>query len=264
MNNSKLVIVRGAGDIATGIIYVLKKFSYNVVALDIDKPSVIRRTVSLADAMYNGTSKVEGLVGIRCDSLGDIYNTIERGQIPIVNDPEGEYIRLIRPDIVVDSILAKKNLGTNIDMANIVIGVGPGFMANFHVHAVVESNRGHYLGRVIYDGEAQSNTGIPSEIGGYSLERVIKSSCEGYVKNILKIGDKVKKDDVIAMIGDVEVVATIDGILRGLIKDGYYVPINFKIADIDPICNVNHCYSITDKARLIGFGVLEAIHELEN
>lgn len=262
MDNDNLVVIRGAGDIATGIIYVLKKFSYNLVALEIDKPSVIRRAVSLADAMYNDFSEVEGLVGIKCNSLEDIYNVIKTGNIPIVNDSNGKYIELLRPHIVVDSILAKRNLGTNIGMANIVIGVGPGFVAGVDVHAVIETKRGHYLGRVIYDGRAEPNTGIPGEIGGYSLERVIKSSCEGRIKNIFKIGDVVKKNDVIAMIDDVEVVATIDGVLRGLIREGYYVPVNFKISDIDPICDVNHCYSISDKARLIGFGVLEAINEL--
>ena len=207
--SQKLVVVRGAGDLATGIIYTLYNFGYRVVSTELEHPSSIRRTVSLCEAIYEGTSSVENVAAELCKDPAEINRILSNGNVPILIDPDGEIIWDIKPDIVVDAILAKNNTGTLIDMAKIVIGVGPGFFAGKDCHAVVETKRGHTLGRVILDGGAEPNTGIPSAIGGYSIERVIYSPKAGIIRNIRKIGDQVKAGEVIAAIGDTEIKSKI-------------------------------------------------------
>lgn len=255
----ELVIIRGAGDLATGVAYRLHKSGFRVLMLDIETPLVIRRTVSFAQAIYDGEVEIEGVKGIRVDSLDEIVSAWDREEIPVIVDEEGNMIRTIRPKIVVDGILAKKNIGTKIDMADIVIGMGPGFTAGVDVDAVVETKRGHYLGTVILEGRAVEDTGIPGIIEGYGKERVIHSPATGTIRHNSKITDIVKAGEVIAMVDETPVYATIDGVLRGLIQEGLYVKKGLKIADIDPRDVVKHCFSISDKARAIAGGVLESI-----
>lgn len=259
-----LVIVRGGGDIATGTIYKLYKCGFKVLILETKSPSAIRRNVAFSEAVYQGKQTVEDVTCYLAQSIEEAMNLMEAGKLAMMVDPDGVCIQNLSPIAVVDGILAKENLGTYKSMAPITVALGPGFSAGEDVDAVIETMRGHSLGKVIYNGETVKNTGIPGKIGGYDKERVIHSPSEGVVRNVKKVTDTVRKDEVIAVIEsgeqNVPVKATIDGILRGLIRDGYPVTKGFKIADIDPrIQEYENCFTISDKARCIAGGVLEAI-----
>jgi xanthine dehydrogenase accessory factor len=210
------------------------------------------------------TQTVEDMTCYRADSLQQAQQFLEEGRLTVLVDPMGESMQRLKPLAVVDAILAKKNLGTNRNMAPITVALGPGFTAGEDVDAVVETKRGHNLGKVLWNGSAAPNTGVPGIIGGYGKERVIHCPAKGILRNVKKITDTVSKGEVIAVVetenGTVPVEATLDGILRGLIRDGYPVTVGFKIADIDPrIDEYNNCFTISDKARCIAGGVLEAI-----
>ena len=260
----KLIIVRGGGDLATGTIHKLWSAGFFVVVLETQYPAAIRRQVSLCEAVYGGETSVEDMSGVLAFDEDEVFSVLEEGKVPVVVDPEGKFIAKWKPEVVVDAILAKRNLGTYKEMAPLTIALGPGFCAGKDVDVVIETKRGHNLGRVIREGEAYPNTGIPGNIGGYTSERVIHSEKRGILKNKKNIGDIVKKGEVIAVIeGEGEetlVRATIDGILRGLIRDGFPVTDGFKIADIDPRKEeLENCFTISDKARCIGGSVLEVV-----
>lgn len=300
-----LIICRGAGDLATGIIHRLHRAGHRVIALETDYPAAIRRQVSFCEAVYDGSAAVEGVTARLVPALADaetdtetysgindtpaahivsekwdssaIEAVLEAGEVPLLIDPKGESIALLKPDVVVDAIIAKKNLGTTINMAPLVIGVGPGFTAGQDVHLVIESMRGHNLARIITDGMAQPNTGVPGNIAGFTSERVIHAPAAGYIHDVRKIGDIVQKGDEIARIHPdkesydnalseyVPVNATITGIIRGLIREGYYFRKGFKIADIDPReSEITNCFTISDKARSIAGSVLEAVSAFEH
>ena len=300
-----LIICRGAGDLATGIIHRLHRAGHRVIALETDYPAAVRRQVSFCEAVYDGSAAVEGVTARLVPALADaetdtetysgendtpaahivsekwdssaIEAVLEAGEVPLLIDPKGESIALLKPDVVVDAIIAKKNLGTTIDMAPLVIGVGPGFTAGQDVHLVIESMRGHNLARIITDGMAQPNTGVPGNIAGFTSERVIHAPAAGYIHDVRKIGDIVQKGDEIARIYPdkesydnalseyVPVNATITGIIRGLIREGYYFRKGFKIADIDPReSEITNCFTISDKARSIAGSVLEAVSAFEH
>jgi xanthine dehydrogenase accessory factor len=259
-----LIIVRGGGDLATGTIYKLKKSGFPVLILEVENPSAIRRNVAFCEAVYQGTQTVEDMTCYLAGSLEQACRFLEEGKLTVLVDPQAESISALKPLAVVDAILAKKNLGTHRSMAPITVALGPGFTAGEDVDAVVETKRGHNLGRVLWDGCAAPNTGIPGIIGGYGKERVIHCPAKGILRNIKKITDVVSKGEVIAVVesgeGMITVEATLDGILRGLIRDGYPVTPGFKMADIDPrMDELQNCFTISDKARCIAGGVLEAI-----
>lgn len=259
-----LIIVRGGGDLATGTIYKLKKCGFPVLILEVANPSAIRRNVAFCEAVYQGVQTVEDMTCYLANSPEEAQSLLNQGKLAVLVDPTGASIPLLKPLAVVDAILAKKNLGTNRDMAPITVALGPGFTAGEDVDAVVETKRGHHLGRVLWTGSAAPNTGIPGLIGGYGKERVIHCPAKGIVRNVKKITDTVSKGDIIAIVetqdGPVPVEATLDGILRGLIRDGYPVNVGFKMADIDPRAEeYNNCFTISDKARCIAGGALEAI-----
>lgn len=257
-----LAIIRGAGDLATGVIYCLYKCGFKMLVLEIDQPSSIRRTVSFSECIYNsnGEQIVEGVKSRKVETLEEIKKCWLNREVPIVIDPRGKWIKELKPNIVVDAIIAKKNLGTTITMAPITVGLGPGFIAGKDVGTVIETMRGHNLGRVIKVGEAEKNTGNPGDIAGVTVERVIYAKISGKFKSFKKIGDFVKKDEPIGSIDSELVRATIDGLLRGIIRDNYDVKKGLKIADIDPRLNqYNNCFTISDKARALGGSVLEAI-----
>lgn len=259
-----LIVVRGGGDLATGTIYKLKKSGFPVLILEVAQPSAIRRNVAFCEAVYQGTQTVENMTCYLAESLAQAQQFLNEGKLAVLVDPAGESIAALNPLAVVDAILAKKNLGTNKSLAPITVALGPGFRAGEDVDAVIETKRGHNLGRVLWEGTAAPNTGIPGIIGGYGIERVIHCPAKGILRNVKKITDTVSKGEVIAVVemenGIVPVEATVDGILRGLIRDGYPVQIGFKMADIDPrIDEYNNCFTISDKARCIAGGVLEAI-----
>lgn len=263
MNN--LIVVRGAGDLATGIIHRLNKCGFKVVALEIEKPLAIRRKVAFSEAVYEKEISVEGVSCKLCASIEEIKRTLEEHKVALIVDPYGDVIDKLKPKVVIDSILAKKNLGTNKSMADLTIALGPGFYASKDVDVVIETMRGHNLGRIITEGEALKNTGVPGSINGVSKDRVVYSNSAGIIRNICDIGDIVKKGQILAYIkdkNDIEhpVKATIDGLLRGIIRDGSHIPGKLKILDIDPrLEELDNCYTISDKARCLGGSVLEVI-----
>ena len=274
MNKKILIICRGGGDLATGIVHRLFRAGFPVLVLETDSPAAIRRQVSFSEAVYDGTATVEGVTAERIASANraSVDHVLEEGRVPLLVDPEGSSIPLLKPDIVVDAIIAKKNLGTAKEMAPLVIGVGPGFTAGEDVDLVVESMRGHNLARIFTTGSALPNTGIPGNIGGFTKERVLHAEAAGYMKNIRQIGDIVEKGEEIARIYEkmtedgtfsgsyVSVEASISGIIRGLIREGYHFQKGFKIADIDTReSELANCFTISDKARSIGGSVLEAV-----
>ncbi len=256
----EMVIVRGGGDIASGVIQKLYRCGFKVLVLEIENPTCIRREVSFSEALFEDEIEVEGIKSVRVRNLEEIEDAWKNNKVPVIIDPKGSYINLLKPKAVVDGILAKKNLGTYINMAPITIALGPGFEAGKDVDVVIETNRGHNLGRLIFNGEAQADTGAPGNIGGYTKERVIYSPCDGVINNVREIGDIVKKEEPLAYVGDYIVRATIDGVLRGIIRNNSKVYKGLKIADIDPrLEERKNCFTISDKARTIGGGVLEAL-----
>jgi xanthine dehydrogenase accessory factor len=257
MAGNKLAIVRGGGDLATGIIYRLWKAGYAVLCLEIETPLVVRRTVSVASAVFDGSTAIEDMEAVRIDSLNDF--SFDSSRISVLVDPEGSSISILKPDIVVDAIMAKRNLGTNKSMAPLVIGIGPGFLAPDEVDAVIETKRGHWLGRVIRNGSAIPNTGVPGLIRGYTIERLLRSPAGGHVIPVKSIGDPVMPGDVVAHVGGIPVFSQLEGILRGLIHPNVKVDKGLKIGDVDPRGEREHCFSITDKALAIAGGVLEVI-----
>jgi len=259
-----LVVIRGGGDLATGTAWRLYQCGFKVVILETEKPTVVRRTVSFAQAMFQETVEVQGVKAVKVDTIGRIYQVLEDGLIPIIKDPMGKFIGALKPDIVVDAILAKENLGTTKDMAKVVIGLGPGFNAGEDVDVVIETNRGHSLGRVILEGKPIKNTGIPGEIMGISNDRVIHSHIEGTFKSKKEIGTEVTKGDIIGSINEDEIKAPISGIIRGLLNNGISVTKHMKIGDIDPRGTTVDYNSISDKALSVAGGVLEAIFYLRN
>ena len=256
-----LVIIRGGGDIATGIALRLYRSGMAVVICETPAPTSIRRTVCFSEAVRQGTAEVEG-VAARLTDLEGVPGLLGQGVIPVLADPAGDCISPLSPDAVVDAILAKRNLGTHMELAPIVVAAGPGFTAGVDCHAVVETMRGHYLGRVIYDGSAQPNTNIPGLIGGYAGERVLRAPADGIFRGVRRIGDHVSCGDVAGYVGDVPMACTIGGTLRGLLADGIAVTRGFKCGDVDPRCSPAHCLCASDKALAIGGGVLEAILHL--
>lgn len=276
MKKKDLIVVRGAGDLATGTIHRLKKAGFRLLVLEAEHPAAIRRQVALSEAVYAGSARVEDVEAVRMDvDLAEKKNRKElleqemeriwkKDGVPVLVDPAGLSIAALRPAVVVDAILAKKNLGTTKEMAPLVIALGPGFTAGEDVYVVIETKRGHNLGRVIRSGSAVPNTGIPGIIGGYGKERVMHAQAEGILRNVASIGDIVEARAVIAEIetenGTVPVEASLSGLLRGLIRDGYPVTKGFKIADIDPRKEeLQNCFTISDKARCIAGSVLEVI-----
>lgn len=276
MKKKDLIVVRGAGDLATGTIHRLKKAGFRLLVLEAEHPAAIRRQVALSEAVYAGSARVEDVEAVRMDvDLAEKKNRKElleqemeriwkKDGVPVLVDPAGLSIAALRPAVVVDAILAKKNLGTTKEMAPLVIALGPGFTAREDVDVVIETKRGHNLGRVIRSGRAVPNTGIPGIIGGYGKERVMHAQAEGILRNAASIGDIVEARAVIAEIetenGTVPVEASLSGLLRGLIRDGYPVTKGFKIADIDPRKEeLQNCFTISDKARCIAGSVLEVI-----
>ncbi len=253
-----LVLIRGAGDLATGIALRLYRAGMQVVMTDLPKPTAIRRTVAFSQAIILGETTVEGITGRRSD-LSAVHSILSRGEIPVLADPECTCREHLQPDVLVDAILAKRNLGTAITDAPVVIGVGPGFTAGTDCHAVVETMRGHYLGRVIREGSAIPNTNIPGLIGGYAGERVLRAPADGVFRQVLDIGAQVQAGDIAGYVGDAPMCCTIGGILRGILPDGVSVHKGMKAGDVDPRCELNHCFCASDKALAIGGGVLEAI-----
>ena len=252
-----LVVVRGAGDLATGCIIRLVRAGFRLVALEVARPSAIRRTVSLSEAMYDGSACVEGVRAVCCAAVPEAWAPGD--PVSLLEDPEGRSIGRLAPVALVDAIVAKRNVGTSLGLAPVVVALGPGFAAGRDAHAVVETNRGHDLGRVILEGHAEANTSVPGRIAGHDSDRVVRAPVAGTVEPLCAIGDTLKAGDPILSIQGRPVRATIGGVVRGLIRPGYEAQAGLKVADVDPRCVREHCFTVSDKSRAVAGGVLEAI-----
>lgn len=254
-----LVLIKGAGDIASGVAHRLFRSGFQIVMTEIPQPTMVRRTVSFGEAIYEGSMEIEGVKSRLVKDVSEIPKVLENQEIPILVDEDAKCIEVLKPKVIVDAIIAKKNTGTYKGQAPLTIGLGPGFTAGEDVDIVVETMRGHYLGKVIHEGSALPDTGVPGEIGGQSIKRLLKSPANGKFIGIRQIGDEVKDGDVVGQVGDKMVIAEISGLLRGLIRTNTIVKEGMKIGDVDPRADREYCFTISDKARAIAGGVLEAI-----
>lgn len=257
------ILIKGAGDLATGIASRLYGAGHQILMTEIAVPLTVRRTVALSRAVYEGKAEVEELCGFLADSREKAQEIMGRGDIAVIVDTEAESRKWYGPDVIVDAILAKRNLGTQITDAPFVVGVGPGFEAGRDCHCVIETKRGHTLGNIIWKGSAIPNTGIPGNVGGYTLERLIRASADGVMEPKACIGECVEKGQIVALTGGKPVYAQMSGIVRGMLQEGAPVTKDLKVGDIDARAELSHCYTISDKARAIGGGVLEAVSRFE-
>ncbi len=258
--NELIVLIRGAGEMASGVVHRLHRSHFKICMTEIPQPLAVRREVAFSEAIYEGHKEVEGVRAKLITAPEEIEPAWKSGDIPILVDPDAKKTRnFLKPEILVDAILAKRNLGTQMTDASLVIGLGPGFTAGKDVHLVVETNRGHNLGRVISKGAAEADTGVPGEIGGYTIERLLRTMKKGIFHPQKAIGERVNKGTVVAVADDFPVMAKISGVVRGLLRDGIEVKKGTKVGDIDPRGKKEFCFTISEKARAIGGGVLEAI-----
>lgn len=257
--------IKGAGEMASSVAWCLHMANMrNIFMMDIPFPLAVRRQVSFCEAVHEGSKVVEGVEAIKADSVEDVQRIWTKGNIAVLVDPNWMSRKVLKPDVMIDAILAKKNLGTKRVEASLVIGLGPGFVAAGDVHIVIETNRGHNLGRMITSGRAEANSGIPGSINGYSMERVLRAPINGLFSAKRSIGDLVEKDEVVGIVDGADVRAKIKGVIRGLIRSGIRVTQGLKLGDIDPRGDKSYCFTISDKGRAIGGAVLEAILKVYN
>ena len=255
-----VILIRGAGEMASGVAHRLHRSHFKICSLEIYHPLAVRREVSFCEAIYEDEKEVEGIRARLVSKTEEIESVWKEKSIPLLIDPDGRRTRdYLKPDVVIDAIMAKSNLGTHMSDAPFVIGLGPGFTAGRDVHAVIETNRGPNLGRVIFNGTAEPDTGVPGEIGGYTIERLLRTRKKGIFHPQKSIGDRVNKGAVVAVVDDYPIIAKVSGVVRGLLREGVEVKKGMKVGDIDPRGKRELCFAISEKARAIGGGVLEAI-----
>lgn len=255
-----VIAIKGAGEMASAVAHCLFRANFSrIFMMETTSPLAIRRRVSFSSAIHSEEITIEGVNGIRAENISDIQSAWTHSKIPIIADPHWLMIKQLRPKVVIDAILAKKNLGTIAEDAELVVALGPGFLAGQDAHVVIETNRGHNLGRLIFSGPADKDTGIPGVIDGYSTERVLRAPIAGRFIAKKQIGDRIQPNECVGMVGDQSVRAEIAGVLRGIIRNGSAVHQGLKIGDIDPRGQIEFCYSISDKARAIGGAVLTSI-----
>jgi len=254
------IVIKGAGEMASGVAWRLKQCRFKKICMtEVFQPQAVRREVSFCEAIFDGTKAVQGVSAKFIESFKAIQEAWDDDQIALTIDPEAKIIDYLKPDVVVDAILAKKNLGTKITDAPLVMGLGPGFFAGKDVHLVVETNRGHNLGRVIHEGETAKNTGVPGVIAGYGAERVFRAPREGRFRTIKDIGDSVKSGDIVSEVDGSPITAQVDGVIRGMLRDGTSVWKGMKAGDIDPRGDKEFCFSVSEKSLAIAGGVLEGM-----
>lgn len=258
--NQLIIAIKGAGEMGSAVAWRLYMANLKkILMMETSNPLAVRREVSFCEAIHDGQKEVEHLRAVRVPRLEGVKHCWQKGEIAVMMDPHWQALKTLKPHVIVDAVLAKKNLGSSMDEAELVIGLGPGFAAGSDVHVVIETNRGHNLGRIITWGKAEPNTGIPGAIGGFAEERVLRAPVDGEFRSVRKIGEHVEKDEIIGWVAGTEVRARIDGVLRGLIRPDNEVTKDLKIGDIDPRGDSDYCYTISDKARAISGSVLEAI-----
>lgn len=254
------IVVKGAGEMASGVAVRLYRAGFRRLAmLDVAAPLAVRRAVSFCEAIRDGEQQVEGITAVRVADPAMLESVWQDGRVAVTVDPNWTWLQFVRPTVSIDAILAKRNLGTTLDEAPLVVALGPGFEAGRDAHWVVETQRGHNLGRLIAEGYAEANTGVPGNIGGYTSERVLRAPADGAVENLLAIGDPVRAGETVCSVGGVPVASQINGVVRGLIRAGIRVPTDIKIGDVDPRGEKAYCYTVSEKARALGGSVLEAI-----
>jgi xanthine dehydrogenase accessory factor len=256
---STKILIRGAGDLASGIAHRLCRSGFRVCLIDTDTPMAVRRMVSFSEAIYDGEKTIEGITAVHISQPEEILPVWEKGQIPLLIDPANKTRHFLKPHVLIDAIIAKRNLGTDKGDAPLVIGMGPGFNAGTDVHVVIETNRGHNLGKLIFEGPAERNTGVPGTIGGFNIERVLRAPCAGIFKSQKDIGDQVAKGEQIAQVSGVPILSKIGGIIRGMLRDNTPVTNGMKVGDVDPRGDIRLCPTISDKARSLGGAAIEAI-----
>lgn len=254
------IAIKGAGEMASGIAVRLHRAGFtSILMLETDKPMAVRRAVSFCEAVHDGSHMVEDITAVRLDNPGSLSGIWDAGHIAVAVDPQWKLREWFAPRISVDAIIAKRNLGTRIDEAPLVVALGPGFTAGVDAHRVIETNRGHNLGRVFSNGSAQPNTGVPGDIGGFTVERVLRAPVAGIVENCRTIGDSVEAGDCVCTVGDIPVPAKIPGVVRGCIRSGVVAEKGLKLGDIDPRGKREYCFTVSEKARALGGSVLETV-----
>lgn len=253
------VLVRGGGDLGSGVVCRLVQAGFPVLVTELAQPLFVRRTVSYGSAVYEGSITIEGITAVRVESVSNVDHAISQGNIPVLVDPDGMATKDWTPAVVVDARMAKQPLDTTINQAVLVVALGPGFEVGVHCHAVVETNRGHFLGRVYWNGHAEADTGLPGSVGGVTAQRVLRAPVAGTVTPRKQIGDRVLKGEIVATVGGEPVQAAIDGVLRGIIHPAVEVSPGLKIGDVDPRADPSHCFSISEKSLAVGGGVLAAV-----
>jgi xanthine dehydrogenase accessory factor len=254
-----LVVIKGAGDLASGVAYRLKRSGFPLIMTELSTPLLVRRTVCFGEAVYSGEHTVEDITARKVETLAEAQALAAGDLIPVLIDPEATTVDAVKPDILVDGIMAKINTGTTINDAPLVVALGPGFTAGQDCHAVIETNRGHWLGRVIYQGQTEPDTKTPGKMKGYTVDRVLRAPADGYLVPHAEIADSIKQGQLIAAVNGLKIEAPFDGVLRGLIHPQVHVTAGFKIGDLDHRGVVAHCFTLSDKSLAIGGGVLEAI-----
>ena len=254
-----ITVVKGGGDLGTGAVYRLHRAGLRVLVTELPAPLVIRRRVALAAAIYQGAIEVQGMVGRRVEGDQEITAAWQKGEVPVVVDARAAVVSRLCPTVLVDAVMAKKNTGTRLDDAPIVVALGPGFVAGRDAHAVIETQRGHNLGRALYQGAPAPDSGRPGSTQGVTSKRLLRAPAAGYFDTSCQIGDRVQAGQVVARVGGAPVCAAIDGVVRGLLADGLHAEAGLKVGDVDPRGVVEHCFSISDKALAVGGGVLEAV-----
>ncbi len=253
------VLIKGAGDLASGVALRLHRGHFRLLMTELDKPLAVRRTVSFCEAIYDGQQVVEGVKGVRCRGEAEVREAWRRGEIPLLADPGLECLAWSRPQVLVEATLSKRNTGLRQDMAPLVIALGPGFQAGQDAHLVVETQRGHDLGRIYEQGFAQPDSGVPGEIAGFSWQRVLRSPAQGLFETGLELGALVSQGQEVARVAGQPVLAEVGGVLRGLIRPGAMVSPGLKVGDVDPRCRLEYLHTVSDKARALGGAVLEAV-----
>jgi xanthine dehydrogenase accessory factor len=256
---SCLILIKGAGDLASGVAYRLKRSGFPLIMTELPAPVMVRRAVCFGEVVYSGETTVEGIQARRVETVEAALALAYSDIIPVLVDPETTLLKRVKPAVVVDAIMAKRNTGTTHRDAPLVIGLGPGFAVPQDCQAIVETNRGHHLGRVLYAGQAEADTGRPGPVKGHTSDRVLRAPAEGHVVAMVQIGDLLQAGDLIATINGHSIRAGFSGVLRGLIHPVVRVSLGQKIGDLDPRATVQHCFTISDKSLTIGGGVLEAI-----
>ena len=255
-----LVLIKGAGDLASGVAYRLHRSGFPLVMTELPTPTMVRRAVSFGQAVYDGETTVEGVTARRVESPHEAMALAQKGEvIPVLVDPKARSVPLLKPTVLVDGIMAKRNTGTHITDAPLVIALGPGFTAGVDCHAAIETNRGHWLARILYQGSPQPDTKTPGKVKGYTKGRVIRAPANGHLRPVARVGDRLRKGDLVGYVDGHEVRAMFDGVLRGLIHPAVQVTKGLKIGDLDPRDVDRHCFTISEKSLAIGGAVLEAI-----